>query len=85
MKNKAKFIEDFLGKNGYGIIMSGDHDPNPSITYFHTGIDKISPIGRHYSYLINEKKYWDFIAGISYTPAQFVRYIKRIDSLISFW
>lgn len=80
MKNKHRFIEYFLNRQAYGIIMGSDMDPNPWISYF----PKIKGNPR-YTYFIKQKIYVDDTNDITYTPAQFVRYIKRIEALISFW
>jgi hypothetical protein len=89
MKNKNKFIENFFGRNGYGLILGGDRDPNPVIIYFNrqgrSQWEKPPAYKRDYHYFINDKKYYDAITKIKYTPTQFIRYIKRIESLISFW
>ncbi len=80
MKNKNKFIEDFLSRQGYGCILSSDRDIDPWIAYFPHS--KNMP---RYVYYYNKKKYYEQTKDVYYTPAQFVRYIKRLENLISFW
>ncbi len=84
MKKKHEFIENFLSRQGYGCIMAGDQDPNPWITYFPPDSRKGKEKAR-YTYYYKEKMYYDQTNDIKYTPAQFVRYIKRLENLISFW